>query len=96
MRAGMRWIGSMAAIALIAGCPPQLPPDPIGDPDAGQDYYAVSGCANCHGGNAQGGLGPELVGVDIDTILETLDGTPPHPEISEEDALDLEAWLASL
>ena len=77
------------------GCP-SVPPDPVGDPDAGQTYYADNGCAACHGGNAQGGIGPNLVNVDAETILETLDGTPPHLQITEEDALDLEAWLASL
>lgn len=90
-----RLIGYAAVLSLVTGCLP-MPTDPVGDPDAGQDYYADNGCAPCHGGSAQGGIGPNLVAVDAETLLETLNGTPPHPDINEEEALDLEAWLASL
>ena len=74
--------------------------DPIvGDPVAGEAYYVANNCGNCHGADATGP--PSLIGVSADTILDKLDGTVSHnggtfAGVTEQDAADIEAWIASL
>lgn len=73
-----------------------------GDAGAGETFYADNGCAVCHGDGAEGGIGPSLLDAGCSTILDILSiaelihtgGTVDG--VTEQDAADLAAWLASL
>jgi len=59
----------------------------------------ANNCAACHGADATGP--PSLIGLEADRILEKLDGSVSHvggtfDGVSEQDAADLVAWLATL
>ncbi len=68
----------------------------------GEAFYAANGCANCHGADASGGGGgPSLRETNCAAIFDHLSGKETHPGgtvdgVTEQDAADLEAWLASL
>jgi mono/diheme cytochrome c family protein len=72
------------------------------DPDAGLQVYSSNGCASCHCDNAGGGCAleaPGLLGVQLDALGDSLRGDSTHPvssTLSDQDLVDLEAYLASL
>ena len=77
--------------------------EPTADPVAGEDYFMAKGCANCHGADATGveGSGPDITDTDAATIFDKLSGSVSHgggprEGVTEQDALDVEAWIASL
>ena len=72
-----------------------------GDPVAGLAFYTTKGCAVCHGVDATGGIGPNIQGESAAEIFAVLSGATAHTGgtvagATEQDALDLEAWLGSL
>ena len=71
-----------------------------GDAAAGEAFYIANGCGGCHAADASGGFGPNIQGASAADILAQLNGADPHPVtvdgVTEQDALDLEAWLGSL
>ena len=76
---------------------------PIGDPTAGEQLFAGSGCGACHCPDATGGCAldaPNLRGVGPDTLEGILVGNEDHPggkfDMSAQDLADLEIYLASL
>lgn len=76
-----------------------VPQEPEGDPVAGEAYYTANNCAACHGADAT--EPPSLIGADATTILDKLSGVVSHvggtfEGVSRQDALDLEAYFASL
>lgn len=73
--------------------------DLVGDPAAGEPLYAS--CAACHCADASGGClpsAPGVVGVSAETLDEFLRGDAPHPpsDLTDQEIVDLEAYLASL
>ena len=69
------------------------------DPAAGEAFYAANNCAVCHGADATGP--PSLVGVNADTHFDKLSGNVSHAGgtvdgVTEDDAANVEAWIASL
>ncbi len=59
----------------------------------------ANNCAACHGDDAMGP--PSLIGADATTIFDKLSGNVSHvggtvEGVTEQDALDLEAWFASI
>ena len=67
----------------------------------GEAFYAANGCANCHGANANDGFAPSLVGASCSLLFDKMSGAVSHnggtaEGVTEQDAADLEAWLASL
>lgn len=78
-------------------------PDPaLAAVEAGRTFYADQGCANCHVEGVDDVMAPPtLRAVDADSLLAFLDGTAPHTGgaiegVREEDAANLEAFLATL
>jgi len=72
-----------------------------GDAAAGEAFYAANNCAACHVADASGGFGPNIQGASAEEIFAVLSGAEPHTGgtvdgVTEQDALDLEAWLGSL
>jgi len=69
-----------------------------GDAAAGETYFTANGCGGCHGADAQGP--PSLVGKTAAEIYDKLSGAVSHAggtrEVTEQDAADLEAYIASL
>jgi len=67
---------------------------------AGEEAYQDS-CASCHGGNLEGGAGPELEDVgsefsedEIEDIIENGIGSmPPQDQVSDEDRTAIAEWL---
>ena len=73
----------------------------VGDPVVGATFYADNGCALCHGENAEGGIGPTLVGEECAELFDVMSGAATHTggtvaDVTEQDAADLAAWLGSL
>jgi len=74
------------------------------DPEAGAALYrsAEQACAVCHGTNAEGAaLGEPLVGTSAQRLEEVLEGDDDHqnvsrPTLTNEDYLDIEAFLATV
>lgn len=68
-----------------------------------QETYKAS-CAGCHGANLEGGFGSNLQNVgsrmDADAIYDVIKNgrgqMPPQGQVSDEDARNVAAWLASL
>jgi Cys-rich repeat protein len=79
----------------VAGTAP-----PVGDPVAGEAFYGANGCVGCHAADATGGVGPNIQGESAAEIFARLSGASSHPvtvsDVTEQDSLDLEAWLGSL
>lgn len=79
------------------------PPDGDGGSAAnGEMIYSSNNCSACHCADASGGCAlsaPALVGAEASTLSDFLSGVSPHAggplELSEQDLLDLEAYLAS-
>ena len=72
-----------------------------GDAVAGQAFFTANGCAVCHGADATGVIGPNLRSVTAADIFARLSGAESHPGgtvagVTEQDAADVQAWLASL
>lgn len=68
-----------------------------GDAVAGEAVYA-STCMVCHGADGAGGaIGPDIQGSPAAAIESATNGEGGHPpyDISAQDVLDLEAYLAS-
>ena len=76
--------------------------DLVGDAAAGQAVYAGNNCAGCHCADAGGGCAlsaPAIAGVSRQTLDESLRGTASHPvrvDLTDQEIVDLEAYLASL
>ena len=73
----------------------------VGTAATGEAFYAANGCANCHGANANDGFAPSLVGASCSLLFDKMIGVVSHnggivEGVTEQDAADLEAWLASL
>jgi len=72
----------------------------VGDPVVGAAFYTDNGCALCHGANAEGVIGPTLVGEECAELYDVMSGAVEHgttvPGVTEQDAADLAAWLGSL
>jgi mono/diheme cytochrome c family protein len=74
--------------------------DLTGDPAAGEALYAS--CAGCHCADASGGClpnAPSLIGVSAETNDEYLRGDASHPTkpaLTDQDIVDLAAYLGSL
>lgn len=73
----------------------------VGDQVVGAVFYTDNGCALCHGDNAEGVIGPSLVGAACSDLFDVLSGNVAHTggtvsDVTEQDAADLEAWLGSL
>lgn len=76
---------------------------PTADVVSGEAYFMARGCANCHAADAAGveGSGPSITGTNATTIFDKLSGAVFHvggtrPGVTEQDSLDVEAWIASL
>ncbi len=73
-----------------------------GDAVAGEAFYTANNCAGCHGADATGGIGPNIVGKDAATNFNVLTVAAEHgigpnlPETTEQDADDIAAYLGSL
>jgi len=71
-----------------------------GDAAAGETFFTSNGCGGCHGADANGGFGPSLHGVPADEIFQKLSGAVSHVggtfDVTEQDAADVEAYIASL
>jgi hypothetical protein len=66
-----------------------------GDPVAGQAYYEEN-CEFCHGPEGTGDIGPSLIDITAEELLDVVDGTHGGVDpITEQEAEDLEAYLAS-
>lgn len=78
---------------------PDLPAE--GDASRGATTYADNGCANCHCADASGGCAlsaPSLVGVSstvIDDVLRGDAGHPTMPSLTDQEVVDLAAFLAA-
>lgn len=72
-----------------------------GDVSTGEAVFIDNGCAACHCDDAAGGCALDassLLAVDVAAIDENLRGEDPHPvaaELSDQDIVDLQAYLAS-
>lgn len=78
-------------------------PDPaLAAVEAGRAFYEEQGCANCHVEGVDDVMAPPgLRAVDAGSLLAFMDGTAPHSggvseDVTEEDAANLEAYLATL
>ncbi|SEM64945.1 cytochrome c551 [Mesobacillus persicus] len=67
----------------------------------GETLYAQS-CSGCHGGNLQGGAGPELTAIgtkysqeEIESIIANGQGTMPPKLLEGEKATAVAEWLAA-
>ncbi|MGM7683369.1 cytochrome c551 [Cytobacillus sp. Hm23] len=67
---------------------------------AAEDVYKQS-CAGCHGGNLEGGFGPQLEDIgsklsqaDIEDIIANGQGSMSGGIITGDDAVNVAAWLA--
>lgn len=88
----------------LAGCASNQAADILaleGDATAGETLFADN-CASCHGADATGGTGPDLVaeGFDEDGVNIILDGEEDMPsfsaDLSDQDIADIIAWVDSL
>jgi mono/diheme cytochrome c family protein len=68
-----------------------------GDATNGQTLFANT-CAVCHGSDASGGIGPNIQGAAAADVSARAGGEGGHPmyDISEQDAEDIAAYLATL
>ena len=68
----------------------------------GESLFAGQGCMGCHCADATGGCvgeAPSVVGVAAETLDAVLRGSATHPvkpSLTDQDIVDLEAFLASL
>lgn len=77
------------------------PPDdgadlPRGDAAAGEQTFIAKGCSVCHGPSAEGGLGPELAGVNQwETMIALFGEGGVHrgTTLSEEEIEDVATWI---
>lgn len=73
-----------------------------GDAAAGETVFSSNNCAGCHCADASGGCAlsaPSIVGMSRTILDEELRGSSPHPvkvNLSDQEIVDLEAYLASL
>lgn len=75
-----------------------------GDAEKGEQLFTANSCFACHCADATGGCfsgAPTVVGVDVDTLREWLQGDTPHTggkfsDLSAQDLTDMEAYLAQL
>jgi mono/diheme cytochrome c family protein len=75
-----------------------------GDAETGGQVFTANSCAACHCADASGGCAasaPAVVGADVDTLRNRLQGDTPHTggkfaDLSAQDLADVEAFLADL
>ena len=69
------------------------------DLETGEEIYSGN-CSGCHGANAEGGNGPELVGVDLAHFVHVIqDGSgsmPAFPDLTDQDIADIYGYVQSL
>ena len=68
-----------------------------GDPASGETLYAS--CAGCHCADGAGDCMPgasALAGASAETLDATLQGSGIHPDLTNQEIVDLEAYLATL
>lgn len=78
--------------------------NPNGDPVLGAALFSEWQCVQCHGLNAEGGIGPTLAATKLNTdrfIAAVRETRSPKPAFSEEELSDIEvvsirAWLRTL
>ena len=68
--------------------------------DRGAELYSEN-CSSCHGENAEGGTGPDLVGTEIGHVVEAIQegvgyDMPSFPELEDQDIADIFSYLQSL
>ncbi|MBC7236251.1 MAG: c-type cytochrome [Chloroflexi bacterium] len=84
--------------------PTNTPVPPKPNPSLGEGLWVQAPCRNCHGTNAEGGVGPRLAGTGLsyDQLRATVRlGRGQMPafsaaRISDEELLHIHAWLQSL
>lgn len=69
--------------------------------DGGDGADLVASCIGCHGGDLKGGMGPELIGLDQDHIVDVLvngiEGTVMTPNMKNEaEAKAIAEYIATL
>ena len=73
--------------------------DITGNASAGETLYA-SDCSGCHGSTADGGSAPGLKGVEIEVFTDVLANgigyMPAFPDYTEQNVLDVVAYIDSL
>jgi menaquinol-cytochrome c reductase cytochrome b/c subunit len=70
------------------------------DIESGDELYA-SNCSSCHGANAEGGVGPDLVGIELSHVVEAIqegvgDDMPAFPYLEHQDISDIFGYIQSL
>ena len=69
------------------------------DLEKGEELYSRN-CSGCHGVNAEGGNGPELVGEDlghfVHAIQEGSGSMPAFPDLTDQDIADIYGYVQSL
>lgn len=68
--------------------------------ERGAQLYSEN-CASCHGENAEGGVGPDLVGTEIGHVVEAIQegfgyDMPSFPDLTDQDISDIFGYLQSL
>lgn len=70
-----------------------------GDTTSGSTLF-TSNCASCHGANATGGSGPNLVGQDETTVIEAVlsgpDEMPAFTALTDQQIADITAFVVQL
>ncbi|MEL6342773.1 MAG: cytochrome c [Myxococcota bacterium] len=100
------WI--VAAGALLIGCGDDADgenrvPDILaltGDVTSGAALY-ITNCANCHGRNGEGGIGPEMTAAVqplddetlVDSVLYGIGTMPDHEYLSDQEMADILAYV---
>lgn len=72
-----------------------------GETDTNDDSKLVQSCISCHGGNLEGAMGPSLIGLDPDHIVDVLvngiEGTVMTPGMKNEaEAKAIAEYISSL
>jgi cytochrome c553 len=73
-----------------------------GDSSNGAGVYSGNNCAGCHCADGSGGCAlsaPRVVGVSREVLDGALRGSAPHPvrpNLTDQEIVDLEAYLGSL
>ena len=72
-----------------------------GEADTNDDAKLVQSCISCHGGNLEGAMGPSLIGLEADRIVDVLvngiEGTVMTPGMKNEaEAKAIAEYISSL
>ena len=95
-------IAALLSIGIGCGVAEPTATEPTGDPgEIGRRLFVQKGCVACHGGNAEGGMGPRLAGTaltleEVERQLRSPRGQMPvYPEsrLSAEELRAIYAYL---